>query len=70
MEKKSHIDVNKLNKVPLGHSFEYKDIVHEDFPVDDRPRDGLFFKAEVDRGMYDSVVMKKDTGNRLLYEKK
>ncbi|GAA0177826.1 hypothetical protein SH2C18_09810 [Clostridium sediminicola] len=70
MQKKSHIDIDKLNRVPKGHPFEYKDVVDDDFPVDDRPRDGLFFKTEVDRGMYDSIVMKKDTGNRVLYEKK
>lgn len=70
MQKKSHIDIDKLNKVPKGHPFEYKDVVDDEFSLEDRPRDGLFFKAEVDRGMYDFVVMKRDTGNRVLYEKK
>ncbi|SHH70586.1 hypothetical protein [Clostridium grantii] len=70
MHKKSHIDTAKLDEVPMGDSFEYKDVVEDDFPLKDRPEDGLFFKAEVDRGMYESIVLKKDTGNRVLYEKK
>lgn len=71
MAKKSHIDVNKLEKVPQGHTFEYSDIVREDFPIIARTEDGKKFRAEVESGLYYGVEVKQDAGgNCVVYEKK
>lgn len=71
MSKRSHIDVNKLDKVPQGHPFEYNDIVREDFPMQARTEDGKKFKAEVENGLYYAIEVKKDTGgNCVVYQKK
>ncbi len=71
MKDKSHIDISKLNKVPLGHPFEYKDIVRDDFPTEERPIDGLRFKEEVKKGIYEDVVIydNTDIDNRVVYKK-
>lgn len=66
---KSHIDINKLEKVPTGQSFEYKDIVKEDLPIDEHTLDGKRFKDEVENGVYDKVKISKQTGSHLLYKK-
>ncbi|MCY6369280.1 hypothetical protein [Clostridium ganghwense] len=69
MSEKSHIDINKLNKVPKGHPFEYRDVVEENFPMSERVQDGKRFKGEVEKGEYDSVVITEDDGDCVQYKK-
>jgi hypothetical protein len=69
MSQKSHVDITKLNNVPSGHPFEYKDVVSEDFAEENHTEDGKRFKAEVKDGEYDGVIIDKDTGSHLLYRK-
>jgi hypothetical protein len=65
---KSHIDINKLNAIPSGRPFEYKDVVMEEFPVEKRTEDGKKFKAEVENGEFDAVIIEDDT-DRVQYRK-
>jgi hypothetical protein len=69
MKGKSHIDEDKLARVPEGHPFEYRDIVDDSLPVDEHTADGRRFKEEVVSGVYDNVKIEKDTDNRILYRK-
>lgn len=69
MKEKSHIDTSKLDKVPEGHPFEYRDIVDDNLPVDEHTVDGKRFKSEVESGIYSNVKVEKDTDNRILYRK-
>jgi len=66
---KSHIDENKLEKVPTGHPFEYKDVVCDEFPIEAHSEDGVRFKAEVENGDYKNVIIDKHTGSHILYRK-
>lgn len=68
MPHKSHIDMEKLNRIPCGHPFEYKDVVMEDFPAEMRTEDGKKFKAEVENGEYNAVIVDDDT-DRVQYRK-
>lgn len=71
MSKRSHIDVNKLDKVPKGHTFEYNDIVREDFPIVARTEDGKKFRAEVESGLYYGLEVKEGSGgNCVVYQKR
>lgn len=69
MSQKSHVDIDKLNKVPTGHPFEYKDVVKDDFPVEEHTEDGKKFKAEVENGKFQAVVTEDDPENRVQYKK-
>lgn len=69
MHHRSHISLNKLDKVPAGKPFEYKDIVQDNFELQNHTEDGKRFKAEVEQGMYENVKIEKDTGSHLLYKK-
>ncbi|GLC32038.1 hypothetical protein [Clostridium omnivorum] len=69
MHNRSHIDMEKLNKVPVGHPFEYKDIASEELPLEEHTEDGKRFKDEVESGVYREIVIEKDTGSHLLYKK-
>ncbi|WP_099187601.1 hypothetical protein [Tepidibacter mesophilus] len=69
MLNKSHIDLNKLNKVPSNHPFEYKDVVSDNLPTEDHGIDGRRFKSEVENGKYENVVVNKETDNRVQYRK-
>lgn len=69
MQSRSHIDMEKLNKVPVGNPFEYKDIVNEELPIEAHTEDGKRFKDEVKSGVYQNIVIEKDTGSHLLYKK-
>lgn len=66
---KSHICLNKLDKVPSGKPFEYKDIVQDDFAMENHTEDGKRFKDEVEQGVYDNIQIEKDTGSHILYRK-
>lgn len=69
MPEKSHIALNKLDKVPKGKPFEYKDVVQDDFEFENHTEDGKAFKSEVKQGAFDDVKIEKDTGSHLLYRK-
>ena len=70
MNSKSHIDKNKLEKVPVGHPFEYRDIVSESLPMSEHTIDGRRFKSEVESGEYENVgIIDENPGNRILYRK-
>ncbi|MBC2581653.1 hypothetical protein [Clostridium sp. DJ247] len=69
MSNKSHVDLQKLDQVPLGQPFVYKDVVQDNFDDDKHTIDGRIFKEEVESGLYDSVEIDKNTGNRMLYRK-
>lgn len=66
---KSHIDMDKLERVPSGKRFEYRDIVNDEFPVEQHTVDGALFKEEVENGAYDNVTVLRDTEAHMLYKK-
>jgi hypothetical protein len=66
---KSHIDPGKLEKVPEGKPFEYKDVVEDSYVEEEHTEDGKRFKAEVLNGVYPEVKVEKDNGSRLVYRK-
>lgn len=66
---RSHIDESKLDRVPAGQVFEYKDVVSDEFPDEERTMDGKRFKEEVERGIHESISIEKQTGSHLLYKK-
>lgn len=70
MSKRSHVDLSKLDKVPVGKPFSYSDVVEDDYPDENHTEDGKVFKSEVESGLYGSIVAIKESGSHLLYEKK
>jgi hypothetical protein len=70
MEKKSHIDVNKLNHIPQGAIFGYRDVVEDQYPNEEHTEDGKRFKQEVEDGLFSQVVIDEETDSRQLYKKK
>jgi len=69
VKKRSHVDAEKLEKVPSGKPFEYKDVVEDNFKDEDHTEDGKRFKAEVLNGVYSDVKLEKDNDSRLVYRK-
>ncbi|WFD11433.1 hypothetical protein [Tepidibacter hydrothermalis] len=69
MLNRSHIDLNKLNKVPSNHPFEYRDVVSEDFPKESHGIDGRRFKSEVEHGKYENVAIYRESDDRVQYKK-
>lgn len=69
MQKRSHIDLEKLERVPSGKPFEYKDVVEDSFREEDHTVDGKRFKSEVLNGVYSDVKIEKDNDSRLVYKK-
>lgn len=66
---KSHVDINKLNKVPSGNPFEYKAVVSDELPISEHSTCGRVFKEEVDSGKYENIVVYKDTESHIVYKK-
>lgn len=69
MERQSNIDLDKLEKVPAGRPFEYKDVVSDKISIEQHTEDGRRFKEEVQQGQFSNVKIEKDTGSHLLYKK-
>lgn len=66
---RSQIDEEKLNRVPSGHPFEYKDVVRDDLPEEEHTEDGKRFKNEVEHGAYNNVKIEKNNGSHMIYRK-
>jgi hypothetical protein len=69
VSERSHIDPDKLEKVPAGKPFEYKDVVSDGFEEEEHTEDGRRFKAEVLNGVHPDVKIDHDNGSRLVYRK-
>jgi hypothetical protein len=70
MTNRNIIDMEKLNCVPSGRPFEFKDVVSETLSKEEHSEAGRIFKDKVDRGLFNNVAVRKDTGeNRVVYEK-
>ncbi|NLZ47795.1 MAG: hypothetical protein GX895_03235 [Clostridiales bacterium] len=70
MNHKSHVDIDKLNKIPKGRSFEYKDVVCNDFPDEEHAEDGKIFKTEVENNVFSNVIVQNDNANTTVKYKK
>lgn len=68
MSERSHVDIDKLERVPEGKLFTYRDVVEDDFPEDQHTEDGKRFKAEVKSGEFDLEIV-KSTDSHLIYKK-
>lgn len=69
MEGKSHVDVQKINRMPQGQSFEYKDVVREDLPISQHSADGALFNREVENKVYDKVIVSDPDATHVVYKK-
>ena len=65
----SHVDISKLNKVPPGCPFQYKDVVRDDYPDSEHSMDGRRFKEEVETKAYDNVILDRETDEAVVYRK-
>lgn len=70
MTKRSNACIDKINKLPSGRTFEYKDIVEEDFPMYEHDEGGKIFKSEVENGVYSNVIVANDTAHTTVKYKK
>ena len=69
METKSHIDEEKLAKLNIDQSFEYRDVVQDNFPNSQHSEDGSLFKREVEDGVYDNVVVSNSDSLHVKYKR-
>lgn len=66
---KSYVDLNKINKIPKGTVFGYRDVVDDDLDDSDHIKYGNVFKAQVEEGIFDSVTIERESDARMLYRK-
>lgn len=70
MNKKSHVDINKINELPKGRAFEYKDVVSSNLPDNEHVEDGKVFKTEVENGLFSGVIVENDKAHTTVKYKK
>lgn len=70
MDHRSHVDIEKINKLPKGRAFEYKDVVQDDFPIDEHAEDGKIFNSEVENGVFDNVIVSNERAHTTVKYKK
>lgn len=70
MIQRSHVDIDKINKLPKGRSFEYKDVVSNDFPDTEHGEDGKIFNTEVEKGVFNDVIIANEEANTTVKYKK
>jgi hypothetical protein len=70
MSQKSHVDMDKINKLPIGRAFEYKDVVENDFPVSQHTEDGKLFNSEVENGVFGNIKVSNEEAHTTVKYKK
>lgn len=66
---KSYVDVNKIEKIPKGTIFGYRDVVDDSLDDSEHSKYGEVFKSQVEDGVYDHVVIERESDARMLYKK-
>lgn len=69
MEIKSHVDDEKIARLNINQSFEYRDVVSDDFPSTQHSEDGALFKKEVEAGAYDNIVVSDPGAAHVKYKR-
>lgn len=69
MENKSHIDLEKLERIDTDQTFEYRDIVSESFPKEHHPEGGAEFKREVENGAFENIIVSDPGAPHIEYKK-
>lgn len=69
METKSHVDPEKLARLNINQSFEYRDVASDDFPFSHHAEDGALFKKEVEAGAYENVVVSDPGAAHVKYKR-
>lgn len=69
MEKRSHVDTERINGIEKGEHFEYRDVVSLDFPISGHPEDGALFNREVEEGVYKNVIIVNDNADKVKYKR-
>lgn len=69
MERKSHIDREKMGRLFAGQSFEYRDVVEDDFPTSKHSEAGAEFKREVESGLYPNTIISNEDDTHIVYKR-
>ena len=69
MEKRSHVDMEKIKAIGTGEHFEYKDVVAHNLPKSQHPEDGALFNKEVESGVYAGIVILNEDLGKVRYKK-
>lgn len=69
MDRRSHINEEKIARLNIGQSFEYRDVVQDDFPFSQHSEDGALFKREVESGIYDNIVVSDPGASHVKYKR-
>jgi hypothetical protein len=69
MKHKSHVDIDKIDMLPEGQHFEYRDVVRDDLPDEKHAEDGALFNKEVENGIFPSIKISNEDINRVRYKK-
>ncbi|PKM51618.1 MAG: hypothetical protein CVV02_04930 [Firmicutes bacterium HGW-Firmicutes-7] len=66
---KNYVDLDKLEKVPKGILFGYRDVVDDTLDNSEHSKYGEVFKSQVEEGLINNVTIEKETDARMLYKK-
>lgn len=69
MELKSHVDDEKIARLNINQSFEYRDVVSDELPYSQHSEDGALFKREVESGVYDNIVVSDPGAAHVKYKR-
>lgn len=69
MEKRSHVDMDRINEIDKGEQFGYKDVVSHNLPISKHPEDGALFNREVEEGLYKDVIIVNENSDQVRYKK-
>ncbi|GFZ31380.1 hypothetical protein CSC2_19060 [Clostridium zeae] len=67
--KKSHIDMEKLNRIAEGEHFEFRNVVSATLPKNEHAQDGAIFNREVEEGVYRNIVVINEDVDHVRYKK-
>lgn len=69
MERRSHVDIDKIKAMPKDRNFEYRDVVDETFPATMHSEDSQVFNNEVESGLYDYIEATGEDSPRVTYKR-
>jgi hypothetical protein len=69
MEKRSHVDMQRIHEIEKGEHFEYKDVASHNLPISKHPEDGALFNKEVEAGIYKDVIIINENADQVRYKK-
>ena len=69
MQKRNILGMKRIEQIPKEDYFEYRDVVPDNFPINDNSYDEILVNTEIKDGVYENILIKNENADHVIYKR-